>query len=347
MLIIIIFHFLAMAVNIVILDDIQDEVEFFSQLLAEAGYQPIGTDNEFELLEIIDTQTPGLILINTLIKELDSYSLCQKIKLLEKGKDIPILFLNRYRRYFEPEKIFNSGGADYINYPFSEVEVLAKVKTHLKIKDLEAQLQEKNRQLQKIIPHYQKLQISLEKAQAQVGKFSSLDPLTKLINRPRFEEVLHREWLRSSRERISFSDLYGTNISLILCQINDFAQYQENYEQELAENCLNMVAETIRKSARRPADLVAFYEGEKFAILLPNTDGEGAEKVAQLITDDIKQLQIPHPYSKISEYITVSMGVATGTPTSALPARELIEVAERALEKAVTQEREGIVIDNF
>ncbi len=298
-----------MAVNIVIFDQVEAEVEFLAQLLTESGYQVICTDKEFDLLEIIDAQHPALILINASIKDMDSYLICKKIKLLEKGKNIPIIFINRDQDYFEPEKMFHSGGVDYLNYPCSEIEVLTRIKTQLKIKDLELQLQQKNNQY--------------------------------------FNEVLKQEWLRCSRERISFSDLSATNISLILGVINDFAQYQENYEKELAENCLKMVAENISNNAKRPADLVVFYEPEKFAVLLPNTDQEGAKKVAHIIQKSIQELQIPHPYSSISEYITLTMGVATGIPTPALPAQELFEVAEQALAQALKQGGEAIVIDSF
>ena len=232
-----------MTVNIVIFDGIEDEVVFFSQLLTEAGYRVISTYQEFELLEIIKAQHPALILIDALIKDLDSYVICEKIKLLEQGKNIPIIFINRDRSYFEPEKMFNSGGVDYINYPFSKIEVLTKVKNQLKIKDLEAQLRAKNRQIQKIIPHYKKLQIALEQAKISLEKCLILEPVTKLPNRSRFEEILNQEWLRCSRERVSASDLSTTNISLILCMINDFDQYRENYGKQLAENCLEMIAE--------------------------------------------------------------------------------------------------------
>ena len=153
--------------------------------------------------------------------------------------------------------------------------------------------------------------------------------------------------MRCSRERISSSDLSATNISLILCIINDFDQYRENYGEKLAENCLEMVTEDIKNNAKRPADLVAYYEPEKFVILLPNTDQKGAKKVAQIIQKKIQELQIPHPYSNISEYITVTMGVATGIPTPALPAQELFEVAEEALAQALKQGGEAIVIDSF
>jgi diguanylate cyclase (GGDEF)-like protein len=135
---------------------------------------------------------------------------------------------------------------------------------------------------------------------------------------------------------------------LIIAKINDFEQYKQHYQQDLASNCLKLVADTIKQIVKRPADLIAFYEEEKFAILLPNTDQNGAERVAEIIIDKLKELQIPHNYSSISDYVSLSMGVATGIPTQALPANILIDVAEKALEEALKQERkEAIFVDSF
>lgn len=339
-----------MSTKIFILDKIRDEISFFRELLEKTGYQVISRDDDYELLNMIehDNNPPDLILINAQIHHADSYLICKEVKLLEKGQNIPIIFINRDERYFDPEIMLNSGGSDYINYPFCKAEVLHRIKTQLKIKNLEAQLEEKDRQLHKIIPHYQRLQKALENAKKDLEKVGNLDPITRLTNRHHFEEVLNQEWLRSSRQRVSTADLAGTNISLIICKINDFKEYQESYGQELTENCLIMVAEAIKNTAKRPADLAAFYDNEKFAVLLPNTDDEGAERVAHLISENIEQLQIPHHYSTINDYITLSMGVATGIPTQALPASVLIEVAEKALQEALEKhQEESIIIDSF
>jgi diguanylate cyclase (GGDEF)-like protein len=335
-----------MTAKILILDNIKEDVTFFANLLTEKGYQVISTDDDFKLLGLIEHHdpTPDLILINVLINHTDTSLICKKIKLLEKGKNIPIIFVNRNPDNLDREIVFTSGGADYISYPFLEIEILTKIENQLQIKNLEAKVKEQANKLQKIIPHYQKLQKTLEKTKADIGKFSNLDLITKLSNSHRFYQVLNQEWLRCSRQRVSSC----TNISLIIAKINDFEQYKQHYQQDLASNCLKLVADTIKQIVKRPADLIAFYEEEKFAILLPNTDQNGAERVAEIIIDKLKELQIPHNYSSISDYVSLSMGVATGIPTQALPANILIDVAEKALEEALKQERkEAIFVDSF
>jgi diguanylate cyclase (GGDEF)-like protein len=130
--------------------------------------------------------------------------------------------------------------------------------------------------------------------------------------------------------------------------INDFNNYQENHEKDLIENCLNIVGNTIKSTVKRPGDFVGVFNQGKFAILLPNTDQDGAQKVAEIINKKIKDLQIPHHYSDFSEYISFSFGIATGIPSQALPPNILIEVAENALNRALwKKEDNSIIIDNF
>ncbi len=335
--------------NILILDDLREEISSVAKLLSETGYQVSRTNNHFEVLDLVkkEDNLPNLILINADLKDKDSYLICKEIKILEKGENIPLIFLVRDPRYFKPEIMFESGGNDYINYPFLPEEVLSKIRTYLQIQDLQIKLKEKSSQLQQLTLHYKKQQKILNNTRADLEKFTTIDPLTKLANLRHFKEVLNQEWLRCSRQRISSSDLASTNISLILCAINDFSQYQENYGEDLAENCFKIVAEILKNTAKRPADLIGFYQ-EKFAILLPNTDQDGAEKVAHKIEEEIKKSSIPHPYSTISNYLTLSMGIATGIPTQALPSDILIEVAESALEEALKLHQEdAICVDSF
>jgi diguanylate cyclase (GGDEF)-like protein len=335
--------------NILILDDLREEISSVAKLLSEIGYQVSRTNNHFEILDLIKKgdNLPNLILINADLKDKDSYLICKEIKILEKGGKMPLIFLVRDPRYFKPEIMFESGGDDYINYPFLPEEILSKIRTYLKIQDLETKLKEKSSQLQQLMIHHKKLQKILNNTRVDLEKFTTIDPVTKLANLRHFKEVLNQEWLRCSRQRISSSDLSSTNISLIICAINDFPQYQENYGEELAENCFKIVAEILKNTAKRPADLIGFYQ-EKFAVLLPNTDQNGAEKVAQKIEEEIKKSSIPHPYSDLSNYVTLSIGIATGIPTQALPSDILIDVAERALQEAMNLHQEyAIYIDSF
>lgn len=334
--------------KIIIFDDLEEQSQFFLRLLHEANYQVNITNQESELLDLINTEYPDVILLSATFKDKDVYLVCKKIKLLEMGENIPVIFINRDKRYFDTETMFNAGATDYISYPFSSAEILHKISVQTQIKSLRKDLIEKTNQLHKLIPHYQKLKLALEKAKLELAKINQEDRASILPQKEEFEKILSQEWLRGARQRSTFGDLAGTNISLIMGEINDFINYQENHEKDLIDNCLDIIGNMIKSTVKRPGDFVGVFNQGKFAILLPNTDQDGAQKVAEIINKKIKDLQIPHHYSDFSEYISFSFGIATGIPSQALPPNILIEVAENALNRALWEKQDNsIIIDNF
>ncbi|MGY6528647.1 MAG: diguanylate cyclase domain-containing protein [Cyanobacterium sp.] len=334
--------------SIIILDDLDEQIVFFRELISDSNHSLIDVNNESELLDLIYIQTPELILISNTIKDLNCFLVCKKIKLLDKGNNIPIIIINRDERYFNVEQSFDAGADDYINYPFVKKEVVHRLNQQLLIKSLKDNLRETTNQLHKIIPHYQRLQELVEKNNLIVNNKSNEGRLNIIPHRKYFEEMLQKEWLRASRQRTSFSDTEGTNLSIILAKINDFQSYEENHEKEIVDSCLRIITEDVKDTVKRAGDMVAEFDQDTFAVLLPSTDSMGAYKVAEVIGDHITALQIPHHFSPVSEFITFSFGLATGIPTQAIPSTNLIEVAQNCLERAIASGKaNAIIIDQF
>lgn len=168
---------------------------------------------------------------------------------------------------------------------------------------------------------YQKLQL----ANQELRLLALSDGLTQLANRRRFDEHLHSEWQRLTREK--------KPLSLILCDLDHFKLYNDHYGHPAGDRCLTQVAQTLMQVPQRPADLVARYGGEEFAIVLPNTHTQGAWQVAQKIHDSIRGLYIPHPLSPLtgSDYVTVTMGIATAVPSRSETPQSLLQAADLAL----------------
>lgn len=169
---------------------------------------------------------------------------------------------------------------------------------------------------------------------AQLQQWSIVDDSTKITNRRAFEQRLAQEWQRAVRHK--------TNLALIMCQIDYFQVYQKNYGVNASNSCLKSIAAMLKTNARRPADLVARYDDDKFVLLLPQTDLDGAVIVAQRLQQCLKTLSLPHHYSPIADNLTLSLGVASQIPDLNSEYTQLVETADAALEQAKINGRNRI-----
>jgi two-component system, cell cycle response regulator len=150
---------------------------------------------------------------------------------------------------------------------------------------------------------------------------------------------LLQEWRRLKREQ--------KPLSLIICDVDFFKQYNDTYGHSGGDECLCLVAKAIEAAARRAADLVARYGGEEFVALLPNTPLVGAMEVAKLIQVRVQNLQIRHQKSTVSEYLTLSIGVAGIVPSEVTTPEELLIYADQALYQAKQAGRDQIVVSQM
>ncbi len=172
---------------------------------------------------------------------------------------------------------------------------------------------------------------ALTRANTELQRLATLDGLTQLANRRKFDEYIHTEWRRALRD--------GQPISLLLCDVDHFKRYNDCYGHQAGDACLRYVAHALEAQAHRVTDLAARYGGEEFAIILPNTDLAGALAVAEHVVHAVRELTIPHKGSSVSDCITVSIGVACTIPrTGTLPTR-LIAQADRNLYQAKAKGR--------
>ncbi|BAU11297.1 diguanylate cyclase/phosphodiesterase, putative [Leptolyngbya sp. NIES-3755] len=201
-------------------------------------------------------------------------------------------------------------------------------------RSLEQKVSDRTLALEQEIEHRRAAELALQSANQELQRLAYLDGLTQISNRRRFDEYLDLEWHTMKRERLP--------LSLILCDVDYFKQYNDVYGHQMGDDCLQKVATAIAKSVRRSSDLVARYGGEEFAILLPNTPPNGALEVATLIQKAIQSLQLPHSASQVCEIVTASFGISTVIPIEEMSPEELLVDCDRALYQAKMAGRDRI-----
>lgn len=189
--------------------------------------------------------------------------------------------------------------------------------------------------VQTIMEHGDVLDTQWHQKLHEATLLANYDGLTQIANRRRFDDYLEQQWKQMARER--------SPLAILLCDIDHFKEYNDTYGHLAGDACLKQVAQTLSSSLKRPSDLVARYGGEEFAAILPQTNLEGALKVAEFMQMAIQQLQVPHAQSSVTSHITLSIGVASTIPLPQNPATTLLDMADHALYLAKQRGRNQII----
>jgi diguanylate cyclase (GGDEF)-like protein len=152
------------------------------------------------------------------------------------------------------------------------------------------------------------------------------DVLTGIYNRRFFDKNIKRIIKSLSRS--------GGLLSVLIIDIDFFKQYNDTYGHVEGDNCLKIAAQTLYNSVTRADDFVARYGGEEFIVVLPFTDRQGAEHIAEKLLDNIRNCNIPHKKNEAADCLTISIGVTTGRVLSTHTAETFVKKADEMLYKA-------------
>ncbi len=197
-------------------------------------------------------------------------------------------------------------------------------------KDLEARVESRTEELHSALGE-------LEKVNRELEKQSITDPLTQIANRRYYEDMLSKELRRAQRA--------GADLTLLVFDIDYFKQVNDTYGHRAGDICLQKVAQLIQEHLTRASDLVARYGGEEFVVILPDTDGQQAEVLAETIRRSCEQLQV-HWYADTISF-TVSAGGAWLCKGAVCDGAELFASADAQLYKAKEKGRNSFCITQF
>lgn len=294
--------------TILVVDDMTTTLLLLHDLLKDT-YEVKIAKNGTKALEILESPNEiDLVLLDIEMPDINGYDVCKRIKNNETIKNIPIIFVTGKTSQEDEEYGLNLGAIDYITKPFNKAIVKLRLKNYLDLKM-------KNDMLEKL---------------------SMYDGLTNIRNRRFFDETFEKTFNEIKRDKES--------LAVLMIDIDFFKPYNDNYGHGQGDEALRKVAKILERTIKRPSDFVARYGGEEFVILLKDINKEGVEAVANNLLNAVRELKITHEFSKIANYVTVSIGVSYYNSISDITKIELLIKADETLYNVKNSGRNNFAI---
>lgn len=331
------------------LSDIEHTDRAFDSVLQTIAAKGCEVDVKEKLDQVLDAvveQTPDLLIVHLQASGEQGYQLCLALRQQEATKHLPVVFMGTRGTSYEWGRASRCGANDYLRMPAAPDECWLRLEHHMNTSRLVRQLRETRRNLtaqieinNRILEQHKALRVSLTKENEELRQIAFTDELTQLDNRRSFNQNIAERW-REAKDS-------GQRISLLLCDIDYFKRYNDTYGHPAGDACLRAVATALRQGVHRQQDQVARYGGEEFAIVLPNTDAEGAQKVAREVREAVARAQILHRGSLIKPFISLSIGISTLRPAQVehCSYEELVKRADEALYNAKIRGRDRIFLN--
>lgn len=225
--------------TIVVVDDTPENLFVLSEMLEQQGYQVRKALNGRVALMTCKKRLPDLILLDINMPEMDGYEVCEHLKKDEKTSKIPVIFISALDSVLDKVKAFDVGGVDYITKPFKCAEVISRIESQLKLRSLQAKLEEKNLLLEQEIINREKAQAALELSEAKnLALLNAIPDLMLLVNSDgtfldyRTADNSHNDSPFSIEENqesdLGLSQKTNLNEDTVVEQIEDLSPNQEN-----------------------------------------------------------------------------------------------------------------------
>lgn len=294
--------------TILVVDDMTTTLLLLHDLLKDT-YEVKIAKSGTKALEILESPNDiDLILLDIEMPDINGYDVCKRIKNNETIKNIPIIFITGRTSQEDEEYGLNLGAIDYITKPFNKAIVKLRIKNYLNLKI-------KNDMLEKL---------------------SMYDGLTNIRNRRFFDETFEKTFSEIKRDKKS--------LAVLMIDIDFFKPYNDNYGHGQGDETLRKVAKALEKTIKRASDFVARYGGEEFVILLKDINKDGVEAVANNLLNAVRELKITHEFSKIENYVTISIGASFYNSNSDVTKLELLLKADETLYSVKNSGRNNFAI---
>ena len=296
----------AMKNSLLIVDDEKSNIIALTRLLS-SEYTIYAAKNGHDALELANERLPSVILLDVLMPEMDGYEVIATLKHSVRTRNIPVIFITGLDNPGDEEKGLSLGAADYIVKPFRSMSVQLRVRNQIQMLN------------------YIRI----------IEQLSMTDQLTNLPNRRNFDERIRLEWDRAIRDK--------TPISILFADLDEFKKYNDTYGHQQGDIALQTLARVFTMEFKRSVDFVARWGGEEFVVLLTNTDGSSAYRIAERLRAHAEYTEIPLSNSELTK-MTVSLGINTILPTPGECVEDFISNADKALYLAKKEGRNRVCV---
>jgi diguanylate cyclase (GGDEF)-like protein len=304
--------------RILVVDDHPDNVELLRARLESRGYEVEGANGGEEALEKLKANPPDLMLLDVMMPKVDGMEVVRRLKADKSLPFIPVIMQTALDSTENKVEGLDAGADDYITKPINFPELDARVKSLLRIKKLQEDLSNREREL--------------EEMNQKLLRISQTDALTEIPNRRSLEEKLDEMWAHSQR--------LHEPLSVVMCDIDKFKSVNDTYGHQVGDIVLKDFANLL-KEAVREIDRIGRYGGEEFLLLLPGTPLDSAVTFAERLREVAKEHTFAFNGGTLSR--TMSCGVAAWPHPEIRDQDALLKAADDALYVAKETGRNKVV----
>jgi two-component system, cell cycle response regulator len=298
--------------RILVVDDNRDNVEIIATRLRFRGYTMEEAADGQQALGMVHDNPPDLILLDVMLPDIDGYEISRRIKGDTTLPFIPIILVTARDTTQDKVMGLDAGADDYLTKPINFPELEARVRSMLRIKRLQDELEEKNRELERL---------------------SISDGLTGLFNHRHIHGLLNEEFDRARRT--------NDKLTLAMLDLDRFKAVNDTWGHQAGDRVLEQLADILRETARE-IDRLGRYGGEEFMALLPETDVEDGTVFVERVRREVARHSFQIGGGQAIQ-MTLSAGLATFPHEWVQTPEALVRLADEALYAAKTGGRNRVV----
>lgn len=296
--------------SIIVLDEDPDSLELLMEPLRWEGYDVRGFTSPKVASEALSFLRPQLVIVDPDFSSEDGMTFINN--LIPTLQTIPLIIASANVTTERITQFFDMGACDFISTPFVPLEFLARVRNHLRIRDMQEELLDANQKLQNLI---------------------EIDDLTGLFNMRSLYQKLEFEIERAKR--------FSRPVTVVMIDMDKFKSVNDGHDHLFGSFVLSEVGKIIR-SCTRTVDIPARYGGDEFLIVLSETPLSGVEFFCERLRKRVEETVFSH--GKDSIKMTLSVGFATLTAQEEMMTpKELVRRADMALYEAKRQGRNRVI----